>query len=111
MKIISRPGIFNAQLLSEQIAAAFPEFFETRPSGRFARYTLDYDGFVLTLRVPDDADLTKLQAVAAAHNPDDDSILQAEEKERVSLRQGIIDKFLALGFTKQELKYIRDVLS
>ena len=104
---VERVGTFNLPLLAEEIEAVAPELF----SNGDALFTLDYDGTTLVGFFPDGFALSKLQGVAAAHDPNGESINQREARRRQELRQGIIDKFLGLGFTVEELKYIRDALT
>lgn len=104
---VERQGAFNLALLAEEVEAAAPELFV----GGSARFTLDYDGTTVVGLFPDDFQLSKLQGIVAAHNPNGESVNQIAARRRQELRQSIRDKFLALGFTVEELKFIKDVLT
>lgn len=108
---VTRVGNFNLRLLAEEVEAAAPELFDTVDGVRVALFSLTYDGTTLTARLPDGFPLSKLAGIAAAHDPTGESINQEASRRLAELRQGIISKFLALGFTSEELKYIKQVLA
>jgi len=103
---VERIGQFNLPLLAEEIEAAAPELFVDD----VALFTLSYDGTTLVGIFPDTFSLSKLAGIAAAHNPNGESINQEKTRRREELRAGIKTKFLGLGFTLEELQFIKEVL-
>jgi len=103
---VERIGQFNLPLLAEEIEAAAPELFVDD----VALFTLSYDGTTLVGIFPDDFLLSKLGGIVAVHDPDGESINQQRRRRREELRVGIKNKFLALGFTLEELQFIKEVL-
>lgn len=102
-QVLTRTGRFNLPLLGEEVAIAAPELFVESNGVRRALHAMTYDGTTFRGVFPDVFDLTKITDVLRVHDPDGESINQLRDRRRKALLQGIINKFLGLGFTQEEI--------
>ncbi len=98
-------------LLSEELRVVAPELIQVDVDKKTALYTLEYDGTTMTATFPDSFVVEKLDAIIAAHDPKRDSVNQAAEKRRTQLDATLTAKFLALGFTEEEIGFLYNYLA
>lgn len=101
MKIVRR-GVFNINLLAEEIEVAFPELFAL---GR-ALFTLDYIGQDVIVTTESDIDAKKLDGVFDAHDPNALSRNQVKASDAPAQKDSLDAKLKGLGLTADELKFL-----
>jgi hypothetical protein len=100
-------GNFKAALLSDELVTAFPQLIEERGGERFSIFTLTYLDSVLRFSTTLQLDEAALSAVIAAHNPNGKSKNERRAERYEARRRAIADRFLALGFTDEELSFMQ----
>ena len=98
-------GPFNLNLLCEELFDAFPEWVNPITKRTLTKILSHPSGVRITYD-PAVTDVDLLDSLIAAHNPNGPSRNERQRRDRALLVASVRPKFLALGFTPQEIALI-----